>query len=418
MSTNAPKETSAPAFRVDVQLRDALLNGSTEQAGEDIAEGEGLPEPVYPQHPEVRWQTDRAYHNFKAWRTWKGLGAPYFKSRLMPGSLRPLIAYLFSEYKCNLDCHYCWSYDNKVKGMTEPVAKRSIDWLHTTGNRFLALMGGEPLLRPSFVHKIVYYAARKDFIVYLPTNGRLMRPDVIDRLGDAGLGTVNLAVDCIDEKPGLAKALTPIRPYFDYLLNNQRRYCYQVFLNVCITRTNMEDVKLLTELAHEHAIGIDFHIVESPMLNAPHFKHLGENSTYLTPDDYPKVDALIDWLLEKHEQGYKIVNQKARLAQMKDFLRQDVEPWGCRAGQNTLIIRPDGTLAPCFPMYNATYDWGVAGRPKFDRAQLAEMKKECELHCFSTLNHIVSYVYNNGRVIRWILRHAKNGFTHAEGTVE
>jgi hypothetical protein len=25
--------------------------------------------------------------------------------------------------------------------------------------------------------------------------------------------------------------------------------------------------------------------------------------------------------------------------------------WNCRAGQNNLIIRTDGTVAPCFPMY-------------------------------------------------------------------
>ena len=103
---------------------------------------------------------------------------------------------------------------------------------------------------------------------------------------------------------------------------------------------------------------------------------------------------------------------------MKEFLRGHIEPWGCRAGRNTLITRTDGTLAPCFPMYSATHDWGVVGKPKFDKHQLTEMKKECELHCFSTLNHIVSYVYNNGRVIRWILKHAKNGFTQATSTVE
>jgi MoaA/NifB/PqqE/SkfB family radical SAM enzyme len=417
MSTTSKEPT--PSFRVDANLHEVLK--STSQFSPEEIEPPvtgGLPDPVYPQHPEVMWETDRAFHNFKAWRTWKGLGAPYFKSRLLRGNLRPLIAYLFSEWKCNLDCHYCWSYENSVKGMTEATAKLSIDWLHSLDNRFLALMGGEPLLRPSFIHKIVYYASKKDFLVYLPTNGRLMKPDVIDRLGDAGLGTVNLAVDCIDEKPGLAKALTPIRPYFDYLLKNQRRYCYSVFFNVCITRTNLDDVRALTELAHDYDIGIDYHIVESPMLDAPHFKHLNENSTFLTPEDYPKVDDLIDWLIEKHKEGYKIVNQKSRLAQMKQFMRGDIEPWGCRAGQNTLIIRTDGSLAPCFPMYSATYDWGTAGKPKFDKHQLTEMKKECELHCFSTLNHIVSYVYNNGRVMRWIIRHARNGFTKAEGTVE
>src|SRR5207244_5537334 len=124
----------------------------------------------------------------------------------------------------------------------------------------LALMGGEPLLRPKFIQKIVYYAAQKDFIVYLPTNGRLMKPDVIDRLGDAGLGTVNLPVDCIDEKAGLAKALTPIRPYFEYLIKQMRKYCISVFFNVCICRTNMADGDALTGLAKQYDIGIASHI--------------------------------------------------------------------------------------------------------------------------------------------------------------
>jgi len=31
-------------------------------------------------------------------------------------------------------------------------------------------MGGEPLLRPKFIHKIVDYSAKRDIFVYLPTN--------------------------------------------------------------------------------------------------------------------------------------------------------------------------------------------------------------------------------------------------------
>ena len=31
---------------------------------------------------------------------------PYFKSRLLRGDFHPIIAYLFTEWKCNLDCHY------------------------------------------------------------------------------------------------------------------------------------------------------------------------------------------------------------------------------------------------------------------------------------------------------------------------
>ena len=36
---------------------------------------------------------------------------PYVKSRVLPGDFHPIIAYLFTEWKCNLDCHYYWARD-------------------------------------------------------------------------------------------------------------------------------------------------------------------------------------------------------------------------------------------------------------------------------------------------------------------
>lgn len=58
--------------------------------------------------------------------------------------------------------------------MTEDT-ERAINWLHSTTCRVLALMGGEVLLRPHFVHKVIYLAAKKGLWVYLPTNARLLR---------------------------------------------------------------------------------------------------------------------------------------------------------------------------------------------------------------------------------------------------
>jgi radical SAM protein with 4Fe4S-binding SPASM domain len=76
--------------------------------------------------------------------------------------------------------------------------------------------------------------------------------------------------------------------------------------------------------------------------------------------------------------------------------------WNCRAGQNNVIIRTDGTVAPCFPMYGATYDWGSIDGHKFDPVQLQGMKKTCQQHCFSTLNHNLAYCYNDARVIKFV----------------
>src|ERR1035438_7271309 len=91
-------------------------------------------------------------------------GQSYIGSRVKPGEFHPIISYLFTEWKCNLDCHYCRANDNRVPGMTEDVARRSIDWLHDSGCRVLALMGGEVLLRPQFVHKVVDYAVAEGLL--------------------------------------------------------------------------------------------------------------------------------------------------------------------------------------------------------------------------------------------------------------
>ena len=410
-------------FRVDVDIHNLLMKPAAKPMAPPslqpkTGELQKLPEPVFPQCPipEGEEMSEREYHRLNTKRAFKCWALPFVKSRFRGEELRPIIAYLFTEFKCNIDCHYCWSFNNNVKGMTEETARRSIDWLHSIGNRVLALMGGEPLLRPQFVHKVVYYAAKKDFCVYLPTNGRLMRPEVVDRIGDAGAGIVNLAIDCVDEKPGLPKALKPIRSYFEHLAKRQRHYGYTVMMNINVTHINMNDVKELTEIGHDHGIATDYHLNEAPLLEQDHFKHVDGNTTYLLPEDYSKVDALLDYLIEKQRHGYKMANPIQHMIDMKTQLRGRVPAWPCRAGQNNLIIRPEGTLAPCFPMYSAAYDWGTVGNHKFEARQLDEMKKECSTHCLSTCNYILSHCYSSTRVIKWGLKQALRGFRGVTGS--
>jgi MoaA/NifB/PqqE/SkfB family radical SAM enzyme len=420
---HAHKPTST--YRVDVQLHELLVqkNGRPKSLLPNPAQPLTLPDPVYPSRPELAnfpdpaaapdkrsWPAAYIYHAMRGWLF------PYVRSRVMPGDFHPIIAYLFTEWKCNLDCHYCWAFDNSVKGMTEDIARRSIDWLHDHGCRVLALMGGEPMLRPQFVHKVVYYAAKKGFWVYVPTNGRLLRPDVIDRLGDAGVATFNLAVDALDIKPGLPKALAPIRPHFDHLVKRQYRYGYTVFFNMNICRNNMDDIRALTDIAREHRIATDYHINEPPMLEPEHFEHFHDNVTYIRKEDWPEIDNLVDWLIDKNRAGYKMVNSVQRLNEMRDFMRGKLQEWSCRAGHNNVIVRVDGTLAPCFPMYSATYDWGVTGSHKFEKKQLEEMKKGCQPHCFSTLNHNLAYCYDAMRVVKWVSKQASRGFQGVSGS--
>ncbi len=235
------------------------------------------------------------------------------------------------------------------------------------------------------------------------------------------------------------------------MLRKQYVYEYMVFFNMNICRNNTEDIRMLTEYAHDHRVATDYHINETPMLEQDdHFKHLSDNPTYIRPEDWRDIDALVDWLIEKNKSGYQMVNSVQRLQEIKAFMRmssgvdlekygwngdgsnsnghgkqvlasmpgivQDADgelhfaEWNCRAGQNNVIIRTDGTVAPCFPMYASTFDWGNIDRPRFDRGQLTDMKSSCQRHCFSTLNHNLAYCYNDARVIKWLWKQAKNGF--------
>ena len=346
---------------------------------------------------------------------------PYFKSRITPGEFQPIIAYFFTEWKCNLDCHYCWSYDNRIKGMTEDTARRAIDWLDATPCRVLAPTGGEPFLRPDFVHKVIYYAAKKDFWVYLATNARLLRPEVTDRLADAGIATVNFAVDAIKEKPGLPKALEHVRSYFDYLVRRQYRYGYTVFFNTNICRTNIDDVKQLATIAHDNGISITFHINEAPMMEQGHFKHLHENDTYIRPEDFPVVDDLLDWLIDKQRQGCKMVEFHCSPAKHERLYARRWRALGMpRRTELAGIIRTNGRSHRVFRFTTRPTIRGRLSNQKFDVQQLDEMKKgfEPQAAAFRRSGYNVAYCYDAARVMKWLFKQAQHGFQGVTGSFE
>lgn len=338
-----------------------------------------LPEPEFPHYPEMLGEREPGPTGVTrrlAGTVLRGRMAPILASLASPGGFHPRIAYLFIEWSCNRDCPYCQGFDNGVPGMNGETARQAIDWLHGAGCRSLALMGGEVLLRPQFVHKVVDYATRKGFRVHVPTNGRLMRPEVIDRLADAGAATFSLVLDSVRVRPELPNPLAEVWGWFDYLIRKQPVYGYRVLLQIPINRLNLDDVRMLTEIAQAAGIETGYHLHPSPVRD-------GEfRSTAITPKDWPRVDQTIDWLVEKRRAGYRMVNPVRRLEEMKALLRGKLQQWDCPAGRKSVVIRTNGTLAPCLPFYGATGDWGAVGQPCFPQRRLEEMKQECHQHCF------------------------------------
>src|SRR6201987_4163265 len=111
---------AAPKFRIDVDIHNLLMNSAAGPVALPEPKGLTLPEPVFPQYPEKLkdpgpdtppekrdWSWPLVYRSMRGWLF------PYMKSRVLPGVFHPITAYLFVEYKCNLDCWYCWAFNNK-----------------------------------------------------------------------------------------------------------------------------------------------------------------------------------------------------------------------------------------------------------------------------------------------------------------
>ena len=349
----------------------------------------------------------KSLNGLRAVRRW---AIPYLNSRIHAGEFRPVLCYLFTEWRCNVDCHYCFQYNNNLPGMDLETAKSAVDWLKSLGCRVIPLMGGEPLLRKDFVLEVIRYGVENGFFMYLPTNGYLMDKTFIDEVGRAGVAAINLAVDCVAPLKGLPKALLSIEPQFRYLVERQKKYGYIVFFNINICRTNIKDVKLLTEIAHENHIGTDYHLNEPPQsfVNVDHYKH-HDDMLSITRDKYDEVDQLLDWIINKQRQGWPMVNSMQHIKAFKQRMRGRMRLWDCRAGHNGALIRPDGTLSPCFDLITYDHDWGRVWEPNFDEEELRAVKEKCLHLCSSTCFYTMGHYYNLRFFPRWIRKHIRVG---------
>ena len=152
--------------------------------------------------------------------------------------------------------------------------------------------------------------------------------------------------------------------------------------------------KLKTEIAHENKVGIDFHINEAPISEQESKNYKGKNFL-LTKDDWEEFDNVVDWLIEKHQKGYIIVNSTTHLRAMKDFVRGKTKPWDCRAGRNAIVVCEDGSIVPCMGLYPSKHDWGNIFDYKFDPDRLKMQIRECYSKCSSTVHYQLCEAYNN-----------------------
>ena len=96
-SVETESNESSPAFRLDVPLHSLLMQPGSRTAVPPAVNPEPLPEPVFPQYPELLGDDGlgpplpppkRHYSAEHIARAFRGWAVPWLKSRLQPGDFR------------------------------------------------------------------------------------------------------------------------------------------------------------------------------------------------------------------------------------------------------------------------------------------------------------------------------------------
>jgi len=124
----------------------------------------------------------------------------YIKNKKTSGLSSPLRVSLNITRKCNLRCKDCFA-DAGSSDTNELTTKELfylINQMKDAGTFFLAIGGGEPLLRNDLFRVIEY--ARENFIaVSIVTNGLLINKEIAKKLNELDLDKISISIDGLEK---------------------------------------------------------------------------------------------------------------------------------------------------------------------------------------------------------------------------
>ncbi len=107
-------------------------------------------------------------------------GVTYLYGRFRHARHHPLSGQIDLTYRCDFACVHCYCKESEPFGRELSTAeiKKILDDIAEEGCLWLALTGGDPLVRPDF-KEIYLYARRKGFIIAVLTNGHRLDAEMI-----------------------------------------------------------------------------------------------------------------------------------------------------------------------------------------------------------------------------------------------
>ena len=252
----------------------------------------------------------------------------------------PTFANIFYTRRCNLKCDFCNVYQKvSNKELTLEEWKECSDSLYDLGNRYISIVGGEPLLRKD-VTKFIKHISKKNIITSLVTNAILLDEKKINELIDAGLLNIGISTQSLipnKKEKGQNKEL------FNLLL----KYKKDIEITALTTITN-KNYREVPEIAR--------FIIKKGFRFAPNIVASGENFWFRnfcpelqfhTKEEQEGLKKTINKLIEIKKQTNKITYSEYYLKSLHKYAINPNFKWNCKAGKDYIAINEDGCVMFC-----------------------------------------------------------------------
>lgn len=204
----------------------------------------------------------------------------------------PATANLAVTHKCQCKCRHCSAdpfIDPSREEVTTAEIKEVIDDALALGANLVVFTGGEPTMHPD-LPELIDYVDKDKAMVLIFTNGQFLTQEYVDKLTQAGVGTINISIDHPD--PAKHNAYRKVPNLYEKAMEGAKRAQEAgilVGLSTYATHETIEDgsVEKMIEIALENEFK------EITIFDCiPSGRFLKDASLILTDEDRAKIIAL------------------------------------------------------------------------------------------------------------------------------
>jgi MoaA/NifB/PqqE/SkfB family radical SAM enzyme len=288
----------------------------------------------------------------------------------------PIYVQFYITARCNLTCQQCnIIYANSdVREVTIDEIQRIADNLAELGVAIVLLTGGEPFVRKDLPEIIRAFESR-GIHVRMQTNGLASEEKIVAAI-EAGGKDISISLDSLrpsvqDHINGeFAKSWHRAINAMALFTKHLPKESSFAALGCVLQRDNLQDVEEVIRFGT--AIGWFTSLV--PIHVTPFHKPLSfrtfDQSQIFRPDEYTKIDQLIERVREMKKEGFYLYDSDQYLDDIKRFVKGERTTWRsknkdiCDSPNLYFAILPNGDFAPCcdhrisgdrFPTYSSNF---------------------------------------------------------------